>query len=400
MSSTRNNQVLMDINPLTPTTPQITQSIISYEGSVETKQIHRILFLFLFIVSMILGPWKIADAAVEGIKWHPGHYYTILSHGKDKSYYMSQVYKELERTPTLRGIQVRYRWDELEKSAGVYNFASIDKHLAELTKRQRRLVIQVVTKSFNPENPLVPAYMQTAAYEGGAFLHSEYGSKTPKGKNIKLWNAQVRDRLIALFRALGERYNDHPNFEGIGLIETALGQPIVPITSVEENGFYKNLRVVHEKIRPYFPNTMIMQEVNYPRTIIQPLVDTLKLTATALSSPDLHPDEPGLIFKGTRYSPQGVYEHYRELTGIIPLAPTVMQKNYENTQLNGKGYKPTVSQLLAFARDELKANYIFWTREEDYYPKVLETLNMRDQKINAAGGLDTTCPSTYSSCID
>jgi hypothetical protein len=363
-------------------------------------KMHSNLFLFItFTFSLLISGTAIAAG---GVKWHPGHYYTILTYGKDKSSYMSQVYKELQNTPALRGIQIRYTWAELEKSPGVYNFASIDRQLEELKKRGKRLVIQVNIKSFSTKRPLVPDYIKGGQYEGGIFpfRDSNGGGGGIKGYNVKLWNPQVYDRLTALFRALGNRYNDHPNLEGIGMIESAFGDAAVPVTNAQKDRFYDNLLNLHVKMRGFFPNTMTIQELNYPREILNPFVQKMKTMGTALGCPDISPDEPGLIFKGSAHSPQGVYEHFRDMAGIIPLAPTVELPNYENTRINGGGHKPTITEILNFGKNELKANYIFWTRTPGYYEKVLETLNMKNQKASASGGLNTACPRSYSSCVN
>ena len=73
---------------------------------------------------------------------------------------------------------------------------------------------------------IVPDYLLTPAYGEGIF---EYRSSNidETGKNIKLWNPAVYERMAALIRALGNRFNSHDYFEGIGLTETALGQPVV-----------------------------------------------------------------------------------------------------------------------------------------------------------------------------
>lgn len=73
--------------------------------------------------------------------------------------------------------------------------------------------------------------------------------------------AQVRDRLIALFKAMGERYNSHPNFEGISMIETAMGNPKEPLSIAQVAEFYNNKIIVHQQMRLFFPNTMTIQEV-------------------------------------------------------------------------------------------------------------------------------------------
>ncbi|WP_292920846.1 glycoside hydrolase [Nitrosomonas sp.] len=299
----------------------------------------------------------------------------------------------------MKGMMIRYFWNDLEKSKGVYDFSSIDKRLAELSARGKRLVIQVQTKSFN-KRQVVPSYMKTAEYEGGEFYTSDYGSTEIRGRNIKLWNLQVRNRLTALFEAMGKRYNLNPHFEGIGMIETAFGQPIEPVSNAQINGFYDNKIIVHQKMRQFFPNTMTIQEVNYPRPILTSFVGSLKNIGTALSSPDLFIEEKGLLFEATQYDPhQGIYNYYSDFSGMIPMVPTVMPKNYKNTKGDGSGYVPTISQILAFARDKLEANYIFWTREA-HYMQVLEVLNQNAQKNFPAGGLNPACPAAYSSCVN
>ncbi|MBP6365867.1 MAG: beta-galactosidase [Nitrosomonas sp.] len=361
-------------------------------------------FSFLGAVSMILIFWSNAcDAStpvVDSVKWHPGHYYTIMGYGKDNPKYMTQIYNELKKTPVLRGIQVRYLWAELEKTEGVYDFTSIDRQLGELAAQGKRLVIQVQTKSFNPAWRLIPDYLKATKYEGGQFAFSTYGKKIHKGYNIKLWNLQVRDRLSALFRALGERYNSHPYFEGIGMIETALGQPIDPVSSIQIDQFYNNLLDVHRQMRSQFPNTMTIQEVNYPRSILESFIYKLKEMGTGLSSPDIFLDDSGLHSKGTDSVPKGIYHYYPKLSGIVPLAPQVMASNYVNTRHDSTGRRPTIPELLSFAQNRLKANYIFWARSPEDFPKVLEILSRLSLVNDPSGGLDSTCPQSYPSCVD
>ncbi|PSJ15718.1 glycoside hydrolase, partial [Nitrosomonas supralitoralis] len=105
------------------------------------KYVHFLVAALLFIVSMVLVPLTTVAATTDptSVKWHPGHYYTIMNWGNNNSKYLSVVYSELKATPALRGIQMRYLWAELEKSKGVYDFSSIDKRLAELTARNKRL---------------------------------------------------------------------------------------------------------------------------------------------------------------------------------------------------------------------------------------------------------------------
>lgn len=361
--------------------------------------INKFLTLF-FSISVIFVPCSMLQAAPSGVKWHPGHYYTIMGWGKNNPAHLAQVFNELKSTPSLRGLQIRYLWAELETAEGKYDFTAIDKRLNELAAQKKRLVIQVQTKSFDPNWKLVPDYLKAEKYEGGVFAFSNHGKKTQRGENIKLWNPYVRDRLSALFTALGKRYNSHPYFEGIGMIETALGQAMTRLSNTEIDGFYKNLLTVHQQMRVDFPNTMTIQEVNYPNSILETFIAKLEKIGTTLSGPDIFLDEPGLNFKGTKNSMKGVYHYYPNLSGIVPLAPSIMQSNYANTRHNKTGRVPTIHDLLSFARDKLKANYIFWTREPNHYSRVLAILNEPEQTRDPAGGLSSICPKAYSSCIE
>ncbi len=373
--------------------------------SMVVRQMHSILVAILFIISMIWISFGTAHAVVVGtpgsVKWHPGHYYAIMSSGKNKPDYLQQVYSEMKDTPALRGMQVRYSWAELEKSFGVYDFTSIEKRLAELTARNKRLIILLELKSWGIDTDLVPNYVTSnPIYEQGIFAFSRDGSDTITGSNIKLWNPMVRDRLAALISALGKRFNSHEYFEGIGLTETSLGYPIKPLTSTQKDDYYDNLLVINKKMRASFPNTMTFQFTNYPRTLLTTLVDDLKGMGSALGCPDVFIEDPGLNYPGNKWSPPGLYKYYPKNSDLMPLTVKVEPANYRNTRWDDKGYQPTISELLNFARDNLKVNYIFWVRDFGYYKKVLETLSLRQQSSNPSGGLNSTCPENYTTCID
>ena len=108
------------------------------------SQMHGLLITLLFVLGTIWASLGTAYAATNatspittGVKWHPGHYYTLMGQGKNNPKYMAQVYRELKKTPALRGLQIRYDWAELESEEGVYNFTSIEQHLAQLTEQKK-----------------------------------------------------------------------------------------------------------------------------------------------------------------------------------------------------------------------------------------------------------------------
>jgi hypothetical protein len=370
-------------------------SLISNTFSNVVKQICITLTFLLFTSSMILFPLGTAHAAGD-VKWHPGHYY-LVTYGKENPSFMKKIYTEVAQTPALRGLVIRYDWAELESAEGVYNFSAIDARLAELAAQKKRLIILLRIRESDPDAVLVPNYLKDSKYEGGVFAFGKSGSTTIKGYNVKLWNDLVHDRLTTLIRALGKRYNSHAYFEGIGLTESAMGQPLEPVSSTEIERHYFNLLSINNKLRSNFPNTMTFQYLNYPRWILESFTNKFKETGTALGCPDIFIEEPGLWYPK---KPKGLYNYYPELSGVIPLTVQVEDQNFENTRFDGTGYQPTVSELLKFGRDTLKVNYIFWKRVPEYYSQVLELLNWSAQTSDPAGGLNANCPSVFASCID
>lgn len=380
------------------------KSTIGSNLSIVFKQMQNILVASLFTISMILVSWGTATAQVppsDAVKWHPGHYYSMIGEGKYKPAYREKVYNELKQTPALRGVVVRYAWGELETAKNVYDFSNISNLLTELAAQNKRLIILLELKASTPgtDEVIVPNYLKTAAYEGGSYPFTNDNLAPAKGHGIRLWNLAVHDRMNSLVRALGKRFNSHPYFEGIGFTETSMSEPLVPLPDVKLDIYFKNLLNINKQMRAYFPNTMTFQFANWPRPVVKSYVDTFKVEGIALGCPDVFIEDAGLWFPGSRYSPQGVYRYYQQLSGTIPLVIQVEKANYENTRWDNQGYQPTVNELLKVARDELNVNYIFWLRIPEYYPKVLEMLNGKAQKITLSGGLKSACPTVYPSCM-
>lgn len=364
---------------------------------VQLKSILTRAFLVIFLGIPVLSAHASSNHEAGAVKWHPGHYFTLMG-GKNNSQYLSQVYRELEKTPLLRGVQIRYEWIDLEPREGAYDFSQIEQRLRELSEQKKRLIVLLQIKSFDASTRFIPDYLKDKKYEDGAFPFSTYGAQKIRGYNLKLWNTQLQNRLVALIAELGKRFNTHPYFEGIGLTETAMGKPMIELSKNQENSFYSGLLLVNQELRKHFPNTMTYQFTNYPRPMLKSFVNRLREIGTGLGGPDTFPDDPGLTVNKVN-SPKGVYHHYPELSGIVPLTPSVMQTNYANTRNDKTGKTPTIEELLAFARDNLKANYIFWTRAPGHFPNVLQTLRNLPAD-DPAGGLSTVCPRAYHSCVD
>ena len=72
------------------------------------------------------------------------------------------------------------------------------------------------------------------------------------------------------------------------------------------------------------------------------------------------------------------YELIREVAGEVPVGIAVQDGNYDH--INPKtGKRVTVAELIEFATEYLKADYIFWCTEEPYYSNDVVTFMQRAQ---------------------
>lgn len=355
--------------------------------------------------TIVAGMDNMLLAATDSVKWHPGHYYTIMDWGKSNTGYMNHVYEELDSTTAMRGIQVRFTWRELEPVKDQYDFALIDSLLARLSRittvaaKKKRLVILLQIKSFTTDTDdlPVPDYARAAGdpYYSGAYTYAGAGdSSVAQGYIVKLWVTGVFNRLKALAQKLGQRYNSDPYFEGIGITETSTGTPF-PAGSIPQanlDAFWPKLVDLNQELRDAFPNTVTYQFANYPRPVLTTLVPDLEGMGAGLGCPDIFLTDAGLRTAG---STKGIYDYFPLYSGKIPLGPSVQNEDYRETQKGGGGFHPTVEQLLNFGKDSLKANYLFWTRDPDYYNQVLTLLNDWYPN-NPTGALKTGCPLSFS----
>ena len=81
-----------------------------------------------------------------------------------------------------------------------------------------------------------------------------------------------------------------------------------------------------------------------------------------VGGPDLLPYRPGQL--------KSSYPLIREAAGIVPVGIAVQDGNYED-QNPKTGERITISELLKFATEYLKVDYIFWCTQEPYYSEQL-----------------------------
>jgi hypothetical protein len=350
----------------------------------------------------VLREQALAASVAEGgaVKWNPGHYVHIDKSGPE------DALREVAGTP-VKGLLMRYGWNLLEPSQGVYDFSRIERHLALMKAKGKRLFVLLNTKNFN--GPVIgPSYLKGAEYEGGTYqieidAKATTGTEQKFGANIKLYNDNVKARLIALVQALGARFNNEDNFEGIGFVETALGDAVTPLTEEQIDKFFVNLAEVNTAAKAAFPNTVVLQYANFPIQALPVLTEEMRKSGVGMSGPDIFPEHPGLNRLPSAYSTGGAYSYHPRLSGTVPLAINASGESYLTTTLRGP-LKPQSSQALhAFARDRLLVNYMFWVESNKApamgYDSALSYMKSVEFPTDAAGGLASACPSMFPACV-
>lgn len=332
---------------------------------------------------------------ISNVKFNQGIYLFPLDWMIDNETFRETVYAELEAHPNIKGMKLRVYPNRLEPEEGVYDFSLIDSVLTRLTAMGKQLFLIYMYKSWGSEYPL-PAYLNTPLNENGAYQFSQNGGTNPVGYHSKLWVPEVVAGINKQVNEIGRIYNKHPNFEGIVFPETAANPPISGFTMTEElwTGYYNGVLSVAQNAMVALPNCSNIQFVNYPKDVLTWLVPALVEAGMGVGGPDTFRDEIGLIANpvDNPFTLPGAYYYYPPLKNVVPLGPSIQKKNFISTTNDGTGPKPTVEEIYSFARDNLKGDYVFITRQPEYVQDIYPFVD----SIQADnGGLLGSNPSSF-----
>jgi len=278
-------------------------------------------------------------------------------------------------TKGIEGAQLKYTWKQLEHGKDNYAFDDIRHDLATLNAKGKKLFIQVQDSSFSLNIVPIPKYLlNDAQYHGGAEKQcnvegDDVEHAKPYGWVARRWDPAVRDRFQKLLFALGKEFDG--KIEGINLPETAVD--IVRSGTLSPKGFspqvYRDAIVSNmSALKQAFPKSVAMQYANfmpeekgsttpeYLRSIYRKAVE-LKV---AMGGPDLLPYRT--------YQMSHSYPLIRESAGRLPTGIAVQDGNYDsvNTKTNKQ---VTLPELVTFATEYLKVDYIFWCMQEPFYTR-------------------------------
>jgi hypothetical protein len=275
-------------------------------------------------------------------KFHPGHYVSIG--GAEPRSSLSAAL-----TKGVVGVQLRYRWADLEPAEGNYQFLAIARDLEALAASGSQLVVLIEDKSFDDALP-TPAY-----------LHKKYTLRNRNGGYTALrWDPYVVDRLTLLVARLGAQFDCHPNFEGVAFQESSLS---LDDNVLDGNGYtpekYRDalIRLLRSAAES-MPRSRVFWYMNFlPRNqdYIAEIASTLVGTGVVMGGPDVLPDNPALARR--------VYPLYDKFRGRLKLFNSMQHNSYRHQRAKPGGSEDSywsMEDLFVFARDELHVDYVFW----------------------------------------
>lgn len=319
------------------------------------------------------------------VKWHPGHYLRV-----DAETGESQLRDMLSPPARFRGLQYFFHWRMLEPRRDTYDFSKVRAAIATAERLGTRVVIEVETQAYHQGRSHTPDYVSGPEFGGGTYV-SPVGATNPVA-----WNSAVAQRIAQLYRALGAAFNDHPLVEAVTTMETARPTDSIPagVEPYTEQKALTSFLTMARALREAFPNTVVIQYVNYPWGVLDPLTAELLRLGVGMGGPDVFLSGDGLH--------DGVYRYYPRMAGQVPVGTAVQWDNYERRYVGGPRADPSIRELYEFGRERLKNNYMFWEiRREprDYFRDLVQAMGSPWFPSGPEGGLAADCPSRIKQCV-
>jgi hypothetical protein len=277
-------------------------------------------------------------------KYRPGHYIALLRSFDSQSIMSASV------KPGVVGFMKRYTWRSLEPTLGAYNFSEIQSDLHWAAAYGMKLVVMIEDKTFVNEKP-GPAYLDQYALRN-----------RDNGYTMARWQPYVVQRMNALTRALGARFDSNWALEGVIITEETA--PGVDNWILDANGYspekYRDAYIsMLNSAANSLPTSRIFWYMNFfPRnqSYIGVVAAAVAPKGVVMGGPDVLPDDGALK--------NMTYPFYERMYGRMPLFGQVEGQCYYHLHKTS-GYSTkywTPAELFQFAKNRLHTNYMFWVR--------------------------------------
>lgn len=324
-------------------------------------------FALIFVLSLLTAI-PLQPARPELISRVPNaktlHHYIFFAMDRERI----KDTKSFLDTPAFEGAQVAYSWRQLEPGRDEYDFSLIREDLAFLSTHKKKLWVQIQDVTFSDRwNPAPKYLINDPRYHGGADHQYKYKEGDEEhaitlGWAARRWDPLVQERFHKLLFALGKEFDGR--IEGVNLAESSVTfghtgrlYPAGYTPDIYREAIIANMKV----LKRAFPKSIAMQYANFMpggRKDLEQVYAAARKSRVAVGGPDLLPFRPFQLANS--------YILIRESVGIIPSGIAVQDGNYADVNPR-TSKRADISELINFAGDFLKVDYIFWCTEEPYY---------------------------------
>ncbi|MBW2523796.1 MAG: hypothetical protein JRI23_06455 [Deltaproteobacteria bacterium] len=328
------------------------------------------------------------DAAPDLTKWNPGHYVRFA--GNDPLTRMGRIVDEEH----VRGALLQLRWRDLEPTEDSYDLSIIEGALQMLRPWGKHLFLLIQERSFGGDCSSVPVpdyIQQDPVYDGGFVAMTN-------GCVAKFWDEEVLARLVALYGAIGSRWDGDSAFEGVVTPESSVAVAN-PADRPAPELLKETIEALATGIHDALPQSHHIINMNwlsgggtptaYMEEVAQHVAD---LGSGGVGNPDTVPCR----YYGT--CPSGyipVYDIHLAFQGTIAIGPSAQTAQLEFDETEA---------VFDLAVHVFEANYLFW--DESFWSvddgfiagyledQVLPTL------ASHQGAINTACPTSLAPCAN
>ena len=266
------------------------------------------------------------------------------------------------------GAQIMYAWAQLEPSKGVYDFSVIESDLQYLKKHNKSLFIQIQDATFSKKYKAVPRYLFADEFNGGVEKQVADNGKH-EGWVAKRWDTKVQERFFLLISELGKAFDNR--IAGINLQESAINVNVTAESGFNGTSYLEALKGNMQALKSSFKYATKIQYANFmpgewlpweDKGFLKEMYRYGEEIGVGLGSPDLMPRRKAHLNHALAMMHEGAFS--------VPLSVAVQDGNYigeTNSHEKREKRKNIVPNLVAFAEDFLKVNYIFWSDQKPYF---------------------------------
>ena len=309
--------------------------------------IQGIKLLLLVIAIFCCSSCQDGNNTLTTPKFHPGHYVAV-----GPFFNLSEI-KHLDDIG-LKGINKRYFWRTLEPKQDEYDLSSIEEDLEYCSKHNKQLIVFLCDRAFWIKGA-VPPYLKEHEWknEGGGFSPIR-------------WNAEFLNRFLAVGEAISDRFDTHPNFEGIAIQETALDMPedVLAKYDYTPKRYQDALLSILKKFATSFSNSNVFwyqNGIQGSNKLIRQIADSISHRENiVMGGPDILPHRKWL---------RHTYKIYGDYQDKITLFCSAQDDSYQHHKndfrlsveepIHPEGYL-TMEDIFLYARDEMHVKYLFW----------------------------------------